>query len=180
MKINQNLRTPLLLAATLGVALALGACNKGRDANDTAGTMPPAATVATPATPATPATAAGMNDTGMNGAGMNNGAVTVASVDLGSKVGADNRITAAGDSFAPKDSIYATVLTNGTGTAKLDAKWTYQDGQVVHEDTKTINANGEEATSFMISKPDGFPAGSYKLTVSLNGSQVASKDFTVK
>ncbi|HTM29356.1 MAG TPA: hypothetical protein VL097_08420 [Rhodanobacter sp.] len=176
MKINHNLRKPLLLVATLSAALALGACQKGSDANNTAGTMPPA----TVATPATPATAAGMNDTGMNGAGMNNGAVTVASVDLGSKVGADNRITAAGDSFAPKDSIYATVLTNGTGTAKLDAKWTYQDGQVVHEDTKTINANGEEATSFMVSKPDGFPAGSYKLTVSLNGSQVASKDFTVK
>ena len=173
MKINQNLRKPLLLVAALSAALALGACNKGDDANRT----PPAA--ATVATPATPATAAGMNDTGMNGAGMNS-AVTVASVDLGSKVGADSRITAAGDSFAPKDSIYATVLTNGTGSAKLDAKWTYQDGQVVHEDTKTINANGEEATSFMVSKPDGFPAGSYKLTVSLNGSQVASKDFTVK
>jgi uncharacterized protein (UPF0333 family) len=171
MKINQNLRKPLLLVATLSAALALGACHKGEDANNTAGTMPPAATVATPAAPAT---TAGMNDTGMNGA------VTVASVDLGSKVGADNRITAAGDSFAPKDSIYATVLTNGSGSAKLDAKWTYQDGQVVHEDTKTINANGEEATSFMVSKPDGFPAGSYKLTVSLNGSQVASKDFTVK
>jgi len=176
MTINQrNLRRPLLLAAALSAALGLGACHKTDD-NNAATTMPPAtATVATPAAPATSAPATGMND--MNA---NNGAVTVASVDLGSKVGADNRITAAGDSFAPSDSIYATVLTNGSGSAKLDAKWTYQDGQVVHEDSKTINANGQEATSFMISKPGGFPAGSYKLTVSLNGSQVASKDFTVK
>jgi hypothetical protein len=175
MTINQRkLYQPLLLTAALSAALMLGACHKSEDNN--AATMPPAAaTVATPATPASSAPATGMNDMGAN-----NGAVTVASVDLGSKVGADNRITAAGDSFAPTDSIYATVLTNGSGSAKLDAKWTYQDGQVVHEDSKTINANGQEATSFMISKPGGFPAGSYKLTVSLDGSQVASKDFTVK
>lgn len=163
--INPNLRKPLLLVATLSAALALGACSKADDAN-TASTMPPpAATVMAPAAPMP-------TDT--------NGAVTVASVDLGSKVGADNRITAAGDSFAPADDIYATVLTNGAGNATLVAKWTYQDGQVVHEDTKTINAQGQEATAFMINKPDGFPTGNYKVTVSLNGSQVASKDFTVK
>jgi hypothetical protein len=160
-----------LLAVALATALSVGGCHKSDDSAMAPGTSPAASTMAPATTP--PAIKPAAGDTAAS-------AVTVASVDLGSKVGADNRITAAGDSFAPKDSIYATVLTNGTGSAKLDAKWTYQDGQVVHEDTKTINANGEEATSFMVSKPDGFPAGSYKLTVSLNGSQVASRDFTVK
>jgi outer membrane usher protein FimD/PapC len=59
-------------------------------------------------------------------------------------------------------------------------KWTYQDGQVVHEDSKTLNATGPETTAFMISKPGGFPAGNYKVDISLNGNQVASKDFSVK
>ena len=35
-------------------------------------------------------------------------------------------------------------------------------------------------TAFMISKPSGFPAGNYKVDISLNGNPVASKDFSVK
>lgn len=50
----------------------------------------------------------------------------------------------------------------------------------MHEDSKALNAMGPETTAFMISKPSGFPAGNYKVEISLNGGQVASKDFSVK
>ncbi len=166
-KAHSKLHQSLLFIATASAALALGACNKDASNDANMNVPPPSATVMAPTTaPDSMGTAAS--------------AVSVASVDLGSQVDANNRISAASTSFAPNDTIYATVMTHGNGAAKLDAKWTYQDGRVVHEDTKTINANGDEATSFMVSKPSGFPAGSYKVEVMLNGAQVASKDFSVK
>ena len=72
--------------------------------------------------------------------GATTAAVTLSSVELGSTVDASNKILASGTSFAPKDTIYASVDTSGSGTATLAAKWSYQDGQTVHEDSKTLNA----------------------------------------
>jgi hypothetical protein len=107
--------------------------------------------------------------------------VAVGSVDLGSAVGPDQKITTATTTFTPKDTIYAAVSTTGTSAnAVLSAKWTYQDGQTVNESNQTIAPNGPAVTSFHISKPDGWPVGNYKVEVSLNGQSVASKDFSVK
>jgi hypothetical protein len=164
-------RQPLILAASLAAVLALSACGKKDESAPS--TPPPAATAPAPA----PAATAAM---GMPASDMPAAAVTFGSVELGSTVDASNKILASGTSFAPKDTIYASVDTSGNGTATLAAKWTYQDGQVVHEDSKTLNAMGPQTTAFMISKPDGFPAGNYKVEISLDGKQVASKDFTVK
>ncbi|MGB3463198.1 hypothetical protein [Rhodanobacter lindaniclasticus] len=154
---------PLILAVSLAAALALTACGKkDESASEVPATPPPAATAPTTMAPAPAAM------------------VAFTSVELGSTVDASNKIVAAGTSFAPKDTIYASVDTSGSGNATLSAKWTYQDGQTVHEDSKTLDATGPETTAFMISKPDGFPVGNYKVDISLNGTQVASKDFSVK
>ncbi|WP_343855003.1 hypothetical protein [Rhodanobacter soli] len=164
-------RQPLILAASLAAVLALSACGKkDESAAPAPSAMPPAATAPAPA----PSSTAPM--------AMNNApaAVTFGSVELGSTVDASNKILASSTSFAPTDTIYASVDTSGSGNATLAAKWTYQDGQTVHEDSKTLNAMGPETTAFMISKPGGFAAGNYKVDISLNGSHVASKDFTVK
>lgn len=169
------IRQPLILAASLAAVLALSACGK-QDQSDSNSPVPAGAPPAAEPTAANPASTPG-SPTAMTGAPAQ---VTVNSVELGSTVDADNKILAASTSFAPSDSIYASVSTNGNGNAKLDAKWTYQDGQTVHEDSKTVDATGPQSTSFMISKPGGFPSGNYKVAISLNGEQVASKDFSVK
>jgi hypothetical protein len=168
-------RQPLILLASLTAVLALSACGKNNESTAPApsATPPAAATAPAPAAPAPSSTA----PMAMNNAPAG---VTFSSVELGSTVDANNKILASGTSFAPKDSIYASVDTSGSGNAALAVKWTYQDGQVVHEDSKTLNATGPETTAFMISKPGGFPAGNYKVDISLNGNQVASKDFSVK
>ena len=163
---------PLILVVSVAAALALSACNKTNDADSTS-SMPPSAMSAPSTASAPPAMAPTQADT--------SAAVSVTSVEVGKSVdSSSNRVTGAGSSFAPKDDIYASVVTNGSGPAKLDARWTFQDGQVVHEDSKTINASGEQATSFKIDKADGFPAGNYKVEISLNGSMVSSKDFSVQ
>ena len=165
-------RQPLILAVSLVAMLALSACGKKEESTAPApAAAPPAAATAPAPAPAATAPMAMSNAPA---------AVTFGSVELGSTVDANHKILASGTSFAPKDTIYASVDTGGSGNATLAAKWTYQDGQVVHEDSKTLNAMGPETTAFMISKPDGFPAGNYKVEISLDGKQVASKDFAVK
>lgn len=163
MKITQ---TSYLIAFALAATLTVAACGKKEEAATPA--APPAASTAAavPAAPAaTPAPAP---------------AVSLASIDLGSAVGADQKVTTATTTFTPKDSIYAAVSTTGSGNATIAVKWTYQGGQTVKEDSKTIAATGPATTSFEISKPDGWPAGNYKVDVTLNGQPAGTKDFSVK
>ena len=154
-------RISLAIAAALLATVALAGCKKKDDA---AMTTPPASEPATPATMPAPAPAPTP--------------ATVVSVDLGSAVGADNKVTMASTSFATKDTIHASVATDGAG-GKLNAKWTYQDGQTVDSQDKDV-ASGPQVTDFSISKPDGWPAGKYKVEVSLDGNVVQSRDFDVK
>ncbi len=173
----KNTRQPLILAVSLAAVLALSACGKKDDStSQVPNTAPPAAEPMSPAPSSTAGSGMGMTPAG-NGA---TAAVTFGTVELGSTVDASNKIAATGTSFAPKDTIYASVETTGNGNATLAAKWSYQDGQVVHQDSKTINSTGTETTAFMINKASGLPAGNYKVDISLNGKQVASKDFAVK
>ena len=67
---------------------------------------------------------------------------------------------------------------HGAG-GKLNAKWTYQDGQTVDSQDKDVAA-GPQVSDFSISKPDGWPAGKYKVEISLDGNVVQSRDFEVK
>jgi hypothetical protein len=115
--------------------------------------------------------------TGTAGTGVG---VRVSQVNIGRSLNADKTINDNTDSFKPNDTIYASIGTGGTAaTATLKARWTYQDGQVVNESTQSIAPTGDARTEFHISKPDGWPAGKYKLEVFLNGSAAATKDFEV-
>lgn len=162
-------RTLIVLALSMASALALSACNK--PSSDVTSTAPepsmPAETATAPA--ASPAMPESMSE-----------AVTVTSVDLGNAVGADNKVTTPTTTFAPSDTIYAAVATTGSGNATVEAKWTYQDGQTVKDDSKSIAPTGPATTTFSISKPDGWPAGNYKVDISVNGTQAASKEFSVQ
>ena len=117
--------------------------------------------------------------TGTTGTGVG---VRVSQIDTGRSLAADKTISAKSDSFKPNDTIYASIATEGTAAAAatLKARWTYQDGQVVDESTQSIAPTGNARTEFHISKPDGWPAGKYKLEVFLNGSSAATKDFEVQ
>ena len=71
--------------------------------------------------------------------------------------------------------------TDGSAqSATVRAKWTFEDGQVVNDSTRTIAPNKPERTEFHISKPDGWPAGKYKLEVFLDNQTAGTKDFAVR
>lgn len=175
----KTIRQPLMLAVSLAAALALGACGKSSEPESSVPSAPPPSGTAATA-PMTPsafppsATSAGMSNSDAAAA------VSLSSLEVGTSVDANQKIMAAATSFAPKDTIYASVETMGSGHATLAAKWIGQDGQTVHEDSKVLDAMGPQTTAFMISQPEGFPEGNYKVEISLDGHPVASKDFSVK
>ena len=108
-------------------------------------------------------------------------AFAVQSVEVGKQVGADKRVTSPSTTFAPTDTIYASVATEGTAPSKtIAAKWTFGSGKLVKADSQTIAPSGPEATEFHIVKPSGWPAGKYKVEISVDGSPAGSKEFEVK
>lgn len=165
MMIRTRLHTAV--AAALLASVALVGCKKKEE--PVVASPPPATTE-----PAAPAPAP-----------MPAATVTVTTVDLGTTVGADKRIATPTATFKPSDTINASVgsSTSDPATAvpaKLGAKWTFQDGQTVKEDTADINFAGGGNTVFSINSPKGFPTGKYKLEVMLDGVVVQTRDFEVK
>lgn len=124
----------------------------------------------TPETGGTPGT------TGTTGA-----VVKVTDVALGRAIGSDKAISDSTDNFRPTDTIYASVTTDGAAqSATLRARWTFEDGQTVDESSRTIAPANRERTEFHISKPNGWPAGKYKVEVFLNDQSAGTKNFEVQ
>jgi hypothetical protein len=149
---------PLALAACL---LAAVAC-KGKE--EPVRTTPPPA----PPPPAAPPVAAAPAP------------FRVVSLDLGTAVDANKKIAARSVTFKPSDTIYASVGTDGAApSVALKARWTFEDGQLVNETSQTIAPTGPSATEFHIAKPNGWPAGKYKVEIAANGNVVSTKEFVV-
>src|SRR5690349_116273 len=95
-----------VLVVALISTLSLAACKQ-----PPAPPAPPAAPAA-PAEPAAPVAAAAEAKQGAE--------LSVASVDLGTEVGSDNRITTALETFKPGDTIIAAIALNNAGAAPVD------------------------------------------------------------
>lgn len=108
-------------------------------------------------------------------------ALRVTEVDLGNAIGADMRVTDDDDTddFSPNDTIYVSVATEGSASGStLTARWTFEDGQVVDESSRTISP-GANVTEFHISNPGGFPTGEYRVEILLDGRVVETEEFEV-
>jgi hypothetical protein len=107
-------------------------------------------------------------------------AARVGAIELGSSLGADGRVAAPAQVFAPTDTIYVSVLTEGTAPgAELSARWTYEGDQLVSEGRETLAAS-RSTTEFHIAKPDGWPAGRYRVAIALDGQPAGTRDFEVR
>jgi len=156
-------RTTTLILVLLVGCIALFGCKKKEEA------PPPEVTPAAAASPTPAETPAVV-------------AFKVVSIDLGKAIGADKKVTDPATTFAPKDTIYAVVSTEGAApSAKLTAKWTFGDkGQSVKDEDQTIAPTGPAATEFHISKPSGWPVGHYKVEILADGTSAGTKEFDVK
>lgn len=152
------------LTLGLAVAIALAACGKKEEAPApiVAPAPAPAPVVVAPPPPVAET-------------------ATFAGLTLGNAVDQSQNVTTAMTTFAPTDTIYAAVLTKGAApNAAIVARWTFADGQLVDESSQSIAPTGAAVTTFHIAKADGWPAGSYKVAITLDGNPVATQEFQVK
>lgn len=143
------------LVATLFVAVGITACDK-KDAEpaDTAATT----TAAPTATP-----------------------LRVTDIQLGKGVGSDKRIVEPTTTFGTRDTIYASVTTEGAATdARLTATWMYGDQGVSEADEIVSPSGGVNVSEFHISKETPWPTGSYKVDVKLDGQVVETREFRIQ
>ena len=103
------------------------------------------------------------------------------SVDVGKAINADKHVASPTTTFGRRDTIYASVVTEGAAPSKtVAAKWTYQDGQVVKEQSEAIAPTGPAATEFLSPSPSRWPVGKYKVEITVDGAPAGSKDFEIK
>lgn len=108
-------------------------------------------------------------------------AVQVSDIRLGNAIGDDKNVTMPAESFAPTDTVYASVTTTGDSPAStLRAHWTFEDGQTVADDSRTVATSGTAITEFHVSQPGGLPAGNYKLEVFVDTTSAGTRYFTVR
>lgn len=196
-------RSAALYSVTLAGLLALSACGKNEQqpANQpaapstapapasTAAQPAPSSTAATapahpstapaPATPAAASTAAAAPAAPAAAEGFQ-----VSTITLGDAVTNDHKVKKEVTSFSPSQkTIYVSVDTTGsTPGATINAKWSYLEGsgQVVTSTSQSIIADGPSTTTFRVQNPNLWPEGKYKVDISVDGKQVASKNFEVK
>jgi hypothetical protein len=152
----------LRAALLVSLVVAVAACKRAESPAPPVPTTPPPTAAAPPATPPP---------------------LVVAGVQVGKSLGPDGKsIGEAATAFAATDTFYASVRTTGAASAprQLAAQWTYEDGQVVKDDAQDIQPSGPAVHEFHISKPDGWPAGKYKVAISLDGKPVGEQSFEVK
>ncbi len=157
--IRTTTRVGALTSALLMLG-ALAACNKKNDTTvtDTTSLGTTTATVAVDSAP-----------------------IRVSDIQTGKAVGSDNKIGDQTTSFAVRDTMYVSVITDGAAKgAKIAAKWMF-NGKPVSEDSQTISpTGGTTATEFHITKKTAWPKGKYTVDVSLNGVSAGTKDLEVK
>ena len=170
--------TARILAVALLASAALVGCKK-KDDTAVVDTTPPATT--SPDTSLPPPAPAPMPSTPAPTAG-----AVVSDLQLGNAVGADNRIGSPMTSFGTKDTLYASVTTAANATGTLGARWTYlgTDGTAAptEVDSQTKALAGATATTheFHVTKPDGWPAGKYRVEITHDGNVVQTRDFDVR
>ena len=107
-----------------------------------------------------------------------NQTLRVTSIQLGRSVNADRTLGGFTTTFAPDDSVYLSVLTNGAGSATIGVRWMFNN-RVIDEPKKHVTYAGPSATDFRLQNVGGFPLGDYTAEVFLNGQSIGTRTFRV-
>jgi hypothetical protein len=104
----------------------------------------------------------------------------VSNVMIGRQVGPNDRITEPTFLFAPQDTVYVSVATEGArGAGTLTAAWRSQSGEILRQASEPVRPGGEN-TAFHLSEPKGLKPGTYKVIVFLGDDSVDTKVFLVR
>ncbi len=103
----------------------------------------------------------------------------VTSMQLGRSLNADNTVASHTTRFAPRDTVYVSVLTTGAGSGMMAARWTYA-GRVVGEPKKKVAYRDVAATEFHLQTAGALPPGDYNVEAFLDGQSVGTRAFRVE
>jgi hypothetical protein len=104
----------------------------------------------------------------------------VSNVMIGRQIGPGNRITEPTFQFAPQDTVYVSVGTEGAGEGgTLTAAWRFQSGEILQKSSEPVPPAGEN-TEFRLTQPKGLKPGTYKVIIFLGDDSVETRVFAVK
>lgn len=103
----------------------------------------------------------------------------VTTIQLGRAINPDKTVSDPTTRFKPTDTIYAAVLTDGSGSGKVKVRWLYR-GRMVSEPVQDVSYQGPAATEFHIQNSGGFPPGEYSVEFFLDGRSIGSRAFRVE
>jgi hypothetical protein len=112
-------------------------------------------------------------------AGCGAGNLTVTNIQTGRSLNSDNSVGALTTTFKPSDTIYVAVLTEGSGSATIGAKFSHL-GRVVAEPEKKVSYRGAAATEFHLDYTGGAPTGEYDIEVFFNGQPAGMRRVRVE
>ena len=108
-----------------------------------------------------------------------NDPLQVTTIQLGRSLNPDKTVATHTTRFKPGDTIYASVLTDGSGSGTIGAKWWYA-GRLVSEPTQRVSYKGAAATEFHIQTSSRLPPGDYKVEILLDGQSIGTREFRVE
>ena len=100
-------------------------------------------------------------------------------MQVGRSLNADKSVGTHTTRFKPDDTMYASVITDGSGSATITARWSYA-GQVVNETAREVTYYDQAATEFFIRPSGNFPVGDYKLEILFNGQPFETRNLRVE
>jgi hypothetical protein len=107
------------------------------------------------------------------------GTLKVTNIQTGRSLNSDNSVGALTTTFKPTDTIYVAVLTDGSGSATIGAKFSHL-GRVVSEPEKKVSYRGAAATELHLDYAGGIPAGEYDIEVFFNGQPAGMRKVRVE
>ena len=112
-------------------------------------------------------------------AGCGVGTLKVTTIQTGRSLNSDNSVGALTTTFKPSDTIYVAVLTDGSGSTTIGAKFSHL-GRVVAEPEKKVSYRGAAATEFHLDYAGGVPPGEYDIEVFFNGQPAGMRKVRVE
>lgn len=105
----------------------------------------------------------------------------VSGVELGRAVRPDMTVDSALTAFGVRDTVYASVATEGVSAGvTLKARWMFQDGSVVNESSQTIAPSGPSVSEFHVSMEKPWPKGRYMVEIWADSAAVDTVEYEVK
>ena len=101
------------------------------------------------------------------------------SIELGTAVDGEKRVVAPTRTFAPGDTVYASIGTAGGGTGTITVEWLVHT-EVAATQEQTVDASDPTHVAFHFRPPAGWPVGTSRIIFRLGDGDKHAAEFEVQ